>query len=174
MPLSLLIDEDTRDGALWDAIQRHNASAPDWAIDAIRVGDDGAPATGTLDPGVIDWAAKAGRIIVSRDVNTLIAEHDQYVAGGNSTPGLLIVRRGFSIPEVVEISRSSATTGMPPNSPAIGTTSPSRRRMAGAKRAQQACPGRVGRWASRIESVAMTAHQIDGPEGIEGRQRFIK
>jgi hypothetical protein len=47
MPLSLLIDEDTRDGGLWNAILRHNASVPEWAIDAIRVGDDDAPLLGT-------------------------------------------------------------------------------------------------------------------------------
>jgi hypothetical protein len=102
MPLSFLIDEDTRDGALWDAIQRHNVESPDWAIDAIRVGDEGAPGLGTLDLDVLDWSVKTGRIIVSRDVSTLIAEHNEFVARSNWTPGLLIVRKGFSIPEVVE------------------------------------------------------------------------
>jgi hypothetical protein len=102
MPLPFLIDEDTRDGALWDAIQRYNITAPDWAIDAIRIGDEGAPGLGTLDPVVLAWSVEAGRIIVSRDVTTLIAEHDEMVTRGTWTPGLLIVRKGFSIPEVVE------------------------------------------------------------------------
>lgn len=102
MPLSLLIDEDTRDGALWDAILRHNESSPEEAIDALRIGDEGAPPTGALDPDVVAWAAEAGRIIVSRDVNTLIAEHRAYILAGNWTPGLLIIRKDFSIPEIVE------------------------------------------------------------------------
>src|SRR5215210_4348577 len=102
MPLSLLIDEDTRDGALWDAIQRHNAKEPELAIVAIRVGDEGAPKLGTLDPDMLDWAVKTGRVIVSRDVSTLIEEHDRYVARGGWTPGLLIVKKGFSIPALVE------------------------------------------------------------------------
>ena len=55
-----------------------------------------------LDPDVLDWSVKTGRIIVSRDASTLIAEHDEVVARGTWTPGLLIVRKGFSIPEVVE------------------------------------------------------------------------
>src|SRR4051812_45128781 len=102
MPLSLLIDEDTRDGTLWDAIQRHNAKEPELVIVALRVGDEGAPALGTLDPDVLHWAVKTGRIIVSRHVSTLIAVHDEYVARGGWTPGLLIVKKGFSIPELVE------------------------------------------------------------------------
>lgn len=102
MPLQFLIDEDMRDGALWDAIHRHNATAPDWAIDAIRIGDGGAPGLGTLDPDVLDGSVRTGRIIVSRDASTLIAAHDQMVAQGIWTPGLLIVRKGFSIHEVVE------------------------------------------------------------------------
>ncbi|MBV8577472.1 MAG: hypothetical protein JOZ58_20830, partial [Acetobacteraceae bacterium] len=80
----------------------HNDAKPDWAIDALRVGDEEAPQLGTLDPEVLDWAVKAGRIIVSRDVTTLIAEHDEFVARGGWTPGLLIVKKGYSIPEVVE------------------------------------------------------------------------
>ena len=39
---------------------------------------------------------------LSRDVSTLIAEHDELVARGTWAPGLLIVRKGFSIPEIVE------------------------------------------------------------------------
>jgi len=113
MPLPFLIDEDTRDAALWDAIQRFNVTSPDWAIDAIRVGDEGAPGLGTLDPDVLDWSVKAGRIIVSRDASTLIAEHDEMVARGTWTPGLLIVRRGFSIPEVVEYLSLVSHVGRP-------------------------------------------------------------
>jgi hypothetical protein len=113
MPLRFLIDEDTRDGALWDAILRYNLAAPDWAIDATRVGDEGAPGLGTLDPDVLDWSVKSGRIIVSRDASTLIAEHDEVVARGTRTPGLLIVRKGFSIPEIVEYLSLVSHVGRP-------------------------------------------------------------
>jgi hypothetical protein len=113
MALPFLIDEDTRDGALWDAIQRHNVTSPDWAIDAIRVGDEGALGLGTLDPDVLDWSVRSGRIIVSQDVSTLIAAHDEFVARGNWTPGLLIVRKGFSIPEVVEYLSLVSHVGTP-------------------------------------------------------------
>jgi hypothetical protein len=113
MPLLFLIDEDMRDAALWDAIQRYNVASPESAIDAICVGDEGAPGLGTLDPAVLDWSIKTGRIIVSRDASTLIAEHDEMVAGGSWTPGLLIVRKGFSIPEVVEYLSLVSHVGRP-------------------------------------------------------------
>ncbi|HZW30916.1 MAG TPA: hypothetical protein VFF52_09435 [Isosphaeraceae bacterium] len=72
MSLPFLIDEDTRDDALWDAI---------------RVGDEGAPGLETLDPDVLGWSVQTGRIIVSRDASTLIAEHDERVARGTWTTG---------------------------------------------------------------------------------------
>ena len=103
MPLLFLIDEDTRDGAFWDAVQRHNVSAPLIGRSTrSESGMKGRLELGTLDPDVLDWSVRTGRIIVSRDVTTLIAEHDEMVAQVHSTPGLLIVRKGFSIPEVVE------------------------------------------------------------------------
>jgi hypothetical protein len=97
-----LIDEDTRDRTPWDAIQRQSVTSPDWAIDAIRVGHEGAPGLGTLDPEVLAWSVKSGGILVSGDCSTLIAVHDQMVARGTWTPGILIVKKGFSIPEIVE------------------------------------------------------------------------
>jgi hypothetical protein len=37
MPLSLLLDEDLRGRALWNAIQRHNVASPHEAIDVILI-----------------------------------------------------------------------------------------------------------------------------------------
>jgi hypothetical protein len=102
MPLSLLIDEDLRDGALWDAIQRHNTASPDEAIDVLRVGDEGAPGLGTPDPDLLRQAIQSRRIIVTRDVNTLIEAHINLVEGGHWTPGVLILRKNLGIDEVVE------------------------------------------------------------------------
>jgi len=51
-----LLDENQR-GPLWDAIERHNefSSTP---IDAVRVGDHGAPPLATLDPEILSGAKK--------------------------------------------------------------------------------------------------------------------
>jgi hypothetical protein len=102
MPLPLLIDEDSRGDDLWNAIERFNAGSPGLELDIIRVGDAGGPPKGTKDPDLLDWAIRHQRIIVSQDKNTLIAEHDMLVRRGIQTPGLLIIRHGFRVSEIVE------------------------------------------------------------------------
>jgi hypothetical protein len=102
MPLRLLIDEDSIDRRLWNAIQQHNATSPGESLDVLRVGDEGAPRLGTLDPNLVQWAIQNQRIIISIDFNTLIAWHDDCVSKGQATPGLLIIRPGATIPAVVE------------------------------------------------------------------------
>ncbi|MBI1901957.1 MAG: hypothetical protein HYS13_12710 [Planctomycetia bacterium] len=102
MPLSFLIDEDTRDERIWRAIEQHNLQHPSEAIDVIRVGDAGAPPFGMKDPDLVMWSIAANRIILSHDKNTLIRWHDEIVRSGSPTPGLIIVRRGVTIPEFVD------------------------------------------------------------------------
>lgn len=102
MPLRFLIDEDTRDHRLIEAIEAHNAANTSEPIDYVCVGDISAPPTQTDDFDLVVWAHGQGRIILSHDKNTLIATHSEYVAAGNSTPGLLIVKRGVSFPHLVE------------------------------------------------------------------------
>jgi len=50
--------------------ERHNefSSTP---IDAVRVGDHGAPPLATLDPEILVWCEEAGRILVSLDKQSL-------------------------------------------------------------------------------------------------------
>ena len=102
MPLHFLLDEDTRDNSLLNAIDRHNADQPLEFLDVSRVGDPGGPPNGIQDPELIQWATTWNRVIVSKDKNTLIHLHDQYVAMGNQTPGLLIIRPNTTILALVE------------------------------------------------------------------------
>jgi hypothetical protein len=92
MPLRFVLDEDTRDTSLWQAIADHNEREPAYLIDAVRVGDANAPPTATPDAALVEWSVTASRVIVSRDRNTLIDTHSHYVRRGNATPGLLILR----------------------------------------------------------------------------------
>jgi hypothetical protein len=101
MPLRFVLDEDTRDTSLWQAICDHNSTHPD-KIDVIRVGDGAAPPTGTLDPALVEWSVQSQRIIVSKDRNTLIAAHTDAVSAGTTTPGLFILRNQLGIPTVVD------------------------------------------------------------------------
>lgn len=45
MPLKLLLDENLRDNALWQAIVRHNSKTVD-VLDVVRVGDRDGPKMG--------------------------------------------------------------------------------------------------------------------------------
>jgi len=102
MSLRFVIDEDTRDTALWECILKHNLSCPEQPLDVVRVGDPDGPAFSVDDPTLVRWAAQCGRIIVSHDENTLIGHHGDYVQEGHSTPGLVIVKRGSPVSDIVE------------------------------------------------------------------------
>jgi hypothetical protein len=101
MPLPLILDENQRGRSLWNAIQTHSATST-FPLDVLRVGDSGCPASGTLDPELLEWAIRMGRIIVTKDVNTLIQYHNNLVAAGRATPGLWVMRDGFRIPEILD------------------------------------------------------------------------
>jgi len=113
MGLAFILDEDTRARDLWNAILSHNATHPAESIDVVRVGDADGPPCGTPDPELIAWACEHGRIIVSHDKNTLINCHDRVVEGGHTTPGLLIVQRGYSVPKLVELLSLVGNYGEP-------------------------------------------------------------
>ena len=99
MALCFLLDENLR-GALWQAIQQHNATSVE-ALDCLCVGNSPAPPLGTLDPDLLLWIEAHGRILVSRDkrmVGTHLASHWQ---AGRHIPGLLILRSTWTIGGVV-------------------------------------------------------------------------
>jgi len=114
MPLSFLPDECSRSNALWNAFCTHNRERPHEFIDVIRVGEPGAPDCGTDDESLIKWAAANGRVIISKDKNTLAEFHDNYVSNGNETPGLLFIRDSApTISEIVESVALIAHAGEP-------------------------------------------------------------
>jgi hypothetical protein len=87
--------------ALWKAITTHNQQDAAHTLDVIRVGDPEGPQLGIKDPQLLEWAIQHERVIVTRDANSLIGEHDRLVASGRGTPGPFVTRAGFTIPEVV-------------------------------------------------------------------------
>lgn len=56
---------------------------------------------GTSDSAVLRIASEAGRVLVSRDVNTMPAHFKKFIAT-SSSPGLLLVPASRSIREVIE------------------------------------------------------------------------
>jgi hypothetical protein len=99
MAAKLLIDENARDGKLWSAILTWWPHYQD--ADIIRVGDQGAPACGTLDPQVLEWAIAADRTLVTLDVNTMISYHST-LAITCQTTGLLILKRNQAYSDLAQ------------------------------------------------------------------------
>lgn len=104
MPSRFLFDEDSLDESLRHAIQRHNATSVEEALDVeyIDGSNPDCPPRGSPDTLVIQWAVEHERIIVSKDTNTLIGYHRAFVEEGNATPGLLILRRRFRVETILE------------------------------------------------------------------------
>jgi hypothetical protein len=111
MPLRFVLDENLRGGALWHAIQQHNAAGP--KLDVVRVGDPPDLALGSADPDILLWAERAGRILVSRDLRTLPAHLASHLQAGLHSPGILVIRRGSATPDLMFYLEMAASVGVP-------------------------------------------------------------
>jgi hypothetical protein len=100
MPLRFVLDEQLRGGALWHAVQRHNAAGVD-VLDITRVGDPADLPIGTSDPDLLLWTERADRILVSLDKRTLPAHLAAHLQAGGHSPGVLIVRPGSTTAQVL-------------------------------------------------------------------------
>ncbi|PYJ52686.1 MAG: hypothetical protein DME82_15930 [Verrucomicrobia bacterium] len=69
-------------------------------LDIARVGDAGL--VGLDDPGVLAWAAKEGRVLVSHDVSTLTAFAYARVQAGEPMPGVFEVGPAVPIATAIE------------------------------------------------------------------------
>lgn len=109
MPLRFLIDENLR-GRLLQAIAKRNFNS-EFPIDAFQVGDSDCPELGTLDIDLLKWAALNGRVVLSRDRETLTSDFNAFIQDGTSHPGLIILRRGCTIPEIVDFLEIVSAVG---------------------------------------------------------------
>lgn len=101
MPVRLVLDEDSRDSGLLNAI-RTLSSAWSCTVDIVRIGDEGAPGFGARDEEILQWAIGAGRTPVTHDFTTMIASHSELVYSGVQTTGLLVWRSGFTYSVIAE------------------------------------------------------------------------
>lgn len=99
MPLPFVLDENLR-GRFWRAIQGHNARSP-FPVDVVRVGDPADLPRRSLDPDILLWAEREGRILVTLDKNTMPGHLTAHLAAGHHSPGILMIRPGFTIRELV-------------------------------------------------------------------------
>jgi hypothetical protein len=99
MPLCFVLDEHLR-GPLWGAIQQHNAGGS-YPLDAVRVGDPPDLPLGTTDPDLLLWAEREGRVVVTRDWRTFPGYLAAHLRGGHHSPGVIILRPGQPLPQLV-------------------------------------------------------------------------
>src|SRR5438128_11779940 len=99
MPLRFLLDEQLR-GPLWQAIVQHNAGGAD-VVDAVRVGDPPDLPLGSSDADILLWAEREGRILITRDVSTMLTHLVNHRQLGHRSPGIFAIRHNSSLSQVV-------------------------------------------------------------------------
>lgn len=100
MALVFVLDEHLR-GPLWQAVLQHNLYGEN-PIDVVRVGDPPDLPLGADDLAVLRWAERESRLLVTADRHTMIDHLHAHLAGGNHSPGVLIVRHGQNIRALVD------------------------------------------------------------------------
>ena len=74
----------------------------DAEIDVLAVGQPLAPPKGTSDADILAWIEKTGYILVTGNRRTIPGHVQAHYAAGHRIPGLLLLRRGASLGEVIE------------------------------------------------------------------------
>jgi hypothetical protein len=111
MALDYVFDEHLR-GPLFRALLQHNA-AGSHVVDVVRVGDPADLPLGTKDPDVLIWAERAGRVLVSIDKRTMPGHLAAHLQTGRHSPGIFLVRPGYTIPVLVDLLVIAAYTTDP-------------------------------------------------------------
>jgi hypothetical protein len=92
--LRLLADENFNNDIV-RGIRRRNPAA-----DLVRVQDEGL--SGADDPTVLEWAAQAGRVVLTHDVSTMTHYAYERVREGKAMPGVFEVSREVPIGVAIE------------------------------------------------------------------------
>jgi hypothetical protein len=100
MSLRFLLDEHIR-RTVWTTIVRHNLIGKDM-LDVVRFGAVGSPPYGTLDPDLLLWAEREGRILLSEDKSTLPGHLADHLAAGHHSPGIMTLKRRVYLSDLVE------------------------------------------------------------------------
>lgn len=92
--LRFLADEDLNNHIL-RGVWRYN---PD--VDIVRAQDVGLQ--GLADPIVLAWAADAGRLLVTHNVNTAIGFAQERIVNGTAMPGVIAISRRVPISRAIQ------------------------------------------------------------------------
>ena len=92
--LRVLADEDF-DGDITRGLLREQPG-----IDLVRAQDVGL--SGAPDPSVLDWAASAGRIVLTHDANTMIGYAYGRVRANQPMPGLFVAGQDVPLRRAID------------------------------------------------------------------------
>ena len=81
-----------------DIVRGLRRRRPDF--DIVRVQEAGL--SGAVDPDVLEWAAREGRILLTHDVATMTRYAYERVAAGLAMPGVFQLSRGVGLTVVIE------------------------------------------------------------------------
>jgi len=66
------------------------------------IGDEAAPPLGTPDSEILEWLEEHKYLLVSRNRRTMPAHLQVHLEKGRHVPGILLLRRGVTIGQVIE------------------------------------------------------------------------
>lgn len=92
--LRFAADENFNNAILRGLVRRN----PD--LDIVRVQDVGL--SGVDDPGILEWSAQEGRILLTHDVSTITRYAYDRIRAKQPMPGVFEVGRNVSIREAIE------------------------------------------------------------------------
>jgi hypothetical protein len=92
--LPMLADENFNNDIV-RGVRRRNTE-----VDLVRIQDEGL--SGLDDPGVLEWAAQAGRVVLTHDVSTMTRYAYDRVRAGQAMPGVFEVSREVPIGAAIE------------------------------------------------------------------------
>ena len=96
MKVCFLLDENLPP-RLKAALRRY-----DPAIDVLRVGDEGAPPLGTLDPDILRYLENHQRLLVTDNRSTIPSHIEEHTAEGGHHWGIVWTRPGMRIGPLAE------------------------------------------------------------------------
>jgi hypothetical protein len=92
--IKLLVDEDFDNTILRGVLRRRPA------LDIVRVQDVGL--SGADDREVLEWAATAGRVLLTHDVNTMKTHAYARITAGHPVPGVFAVGQDLPISAAID------------------------------------------------------------------------
>jgi hypothetical protein len=71
-------------------------------VTVLKIGDEGAPLIGTLDPDILLWLEEKGFTLVTRNRKSMPQHLQAHIDAGHHLPGIFTLRPQCSLREVVD------------------------------------------------------------------------